>query len=244
MDCTRARESISAAIDGEDSASAARPVIEAHLHDCAACRRWVEDVEHIDRLVRLAPAPDLEPDLVPGVLACIRLPRFGRRIRALRAALCVTAIVQVAIGLAGFADTIGMSTHGMSMPAHMSHELVAFNIAFGVALLIVAVRVDRARSQVPTLTAFVAVLGVVSVLDLAAGEVELARLATHIPIVVGLLLSACVAQIPAAFVGPDGPTSANGGRLASRLTAQAWRWQMGSPPPSPAAVEREERRVA
>lgn len=246
MDCTSVRESLSAAMDGEDAGSADPPAVKAHLRGCARCREWVADVRRIDRTARLAPVPETAPDLVAGVLAQTGLPRTGRRIRVLRLALCVTAIAQIVVGLAGLVGTVGVSMHGMSMamPSHMSHELVAFNVAFGVVLLVVAARAERARAQVPTLVAFVAVLGVVSVIDLADGAVGWVRLATHIPIVVGLILTAWVSRMAITPAGPEGSLSALAGRAGRRPAPGMWQWAGDGPPPSPAAAEREDRRVA
>lgn len=252
MDCNSARAALSAAMDGEEppaggGGSADAQAAESHARGCDACRRWCDAVERIDRAARLEPAPEPAEDPAPAVLAAVRLPRAGRRIRLLRAALGATALVQIGLGLAGLVDAVGVSMHGAAMHAtgHMSHELVAFNVAFGVALLVVAARVDRARAQVPMLTVFVAVLAAVSVADLASGQVGWVRLATHAPIVVGLVLAVCAARVPVAPAGPGSPGSAGGGR-------SAWAWpsveqvlhRADGPPPSPAADAREERRAA
>lgn len=252
MDCNSAREALSAARDGEDPRPDGRgtPLVQAageHVRGCGACRSWCEAVERIDRAARMEPAPEPAEDPSPAVLASVRLPRAGRRTRLLRAGLCATALVQIGLGLAGFVDGIGMSMHGAAahVSGHVSHELVAFNVAFGVALLVVAARVDRARAQVPMLTVFVALLAAVSAADLASGQVGWARLATHVPIVVGLALAVCAARVPVAPAGPGAPGSAGGGRGAWPLpSVETVLRRADGPPPTPAASTREERRAA
>lgn len=251
MDCITAREALSAVMDGEEPPSADPAAVDDHVHRCDACLHWVAAAERIDRAARVGPAAPPARDLAPEVLAAVRLPRTGRRIRVLRAALLVTALAQIALGFAGFADGLGMSMHAMAMPvpAHMSHELVAFNVAMGVALLVVAARIDRARAQIPALAVFVAVLAAVSVADLASGQVGWTRLATHVPIVVGLVLSACAARVPVAPGGPETPVAVGMRGARSEVTLDAvlqhaeQRHAMGGPP-SPAAHTRGGRHAA
>src|SRR5699024_275566 len=186
MDCDEARAAISALIDGEaeEFGSAA---VEAHTDGCPDCRRWRRTAERIDRLARIAPLTGDGDDAVAVERGRRRArPLRPGRIPVLRAALLITALAQIAVGAIGLIDDLGVSLHGGHGSAHMSHELVAFNIAIGVALLTVAWRVDRAGAQVPMLVTFVALLVGVSTMDLVSGQVGWARLLTHLPVLIGL----------------------------------------------------------
>jgi predicted anti-sigma-YlaC factor YlaD len=201
--CDRARELVSAALDGAvdegDSAVWAR----WHVAGCADCAGWVERAARLDRLLRISLAAADEPDLAEAILAQVRLPRRGRWRPAMRAALAMVALAQLAIGLTSLFGPVGMAMT-MSMPpsSHMDHEEAAFNIAFGIALGMVAWSRRRAGGQVPVLASFVLVLAVSSVFDLSDGAVTWSRLLTHLPILLGLLLATALGRMPESAPGP------------------------------------------
>lgn len=190
--CDRAREIMSADIDGEtDATTWARQ----HIAECAACAEWTERAAKLDRLLRINQVTDHQPDeLADTILSQVRLPRRGRWRAAVRAALLVVAAAQFVLGVISLFHPVGMT---MPMPtlAHIDHEEAAFNIAFGIALATVAWS-RRAGGQIPVLTTFVVVLAVSSAVDLADGAVTWPRLATHLPIVAGLLLAVALGRMP------------------------------------------------
>lgn len=196
MECTSVREALSAVLDGE--AAGTDPArLQAHLDRCPDCVRWRDAAARLDRMVRIGPAPEPEPDVAERVLAQVRLPRRrrGRREnRPLRAALLLVALVQLAVGAANLVLPLGFHA-GMPTSAHMSHEVAAFNVAFAATLLIVAVRPSLARVHVPILGVFLLVLFSASVFDLVDGAVSWTRLATHGPILAGLLLATALARV-------------------------------------------------
>jgi predicted anti-sigma-YlaC factor YlaD len=69
---------------------------------------------------------------------------------------------------------------------HMSHEAAAWNLAIGVGFVWVALRSSRSAGLVPMLAAFVAVLTLLSSIDLAEGRVDLMRVLSHLLVVAGL----------------------------------------------------------
>lgn len=228
MDCDRAREALSAIMDreappGDGDADA----LEDHLAACATCVAWHTEAAHLDRLTRLQPAESPGPDLAGEVLARVRLRRTGRLRSPLRAALLVVALAQLGIGVVSLFDALGMHA-GPTPSVHMDHETAAFNLAFGVAMLLVAVNSGRAATQLPVLASFVTVLGVASVVDLADGAVGWTRLATHAPVVVGLLLIAALRREPDARTGPPARVWR---RFRTAATARDGRAEAGSPRP-------------
>jgi predicted anti-sigma-YlaC factor YlaD len=199
MRCEDCRDAISARMDGEDPGAAAGEV-ERHLEGCAACRAFSDRAAHVTRLARIRPAEDL-PDVLPGLLAALDAgesrptpPRTGRSIvrDAVRAALAVLAVGQLALALSGIVAALGMPAGdhvgGASM-THFSHESAAWNLAIGVAFGWAASGAARRTSGlVPVIGAFVALLVTLSALDLLAGNVTPGRLAGHLPVVAGLAL--------------------------------------------------------
>lgn len=209
MTCEHCREELSAALDGETD-DAARAAVAEHLAACPSCARWHQDAARVTRLARTASA-ETGLDVVPRVIGAAPAPRPRWRRTGPRAALGAVGIVQIGLGLLALlgADP-GMS--GGEMPvgemlgagmAHMSHETGAWNLALGAAFLTGAVWRRHLRGLLPALGAFIAILAIVSAIDLAAGRVEPDRVAAHLVLILGFVLSVVVARTPA----PRRPTT-------------------------------------
>jgi predicted anti-sigma-YlaC factor YlaD len=183
VNCDRFREAASARLDGEPIGVSASAV-EHHLATCTDCAGWLELATAAGRSLRVT--AHTPPDLSATILDDVVLPaaRVARRRRRLRISLALLGFVQWALAMpALFGDTVGMR-----MAMHASHETAAWNLALGASFLAVAVKPARAVGTIPILATFVAVLGALSLPDLAAGVVEGARLASHAGILVGLIL--------------------------------------------------------
>jgi hypothetical protein len=89
-------------------------------------------------------------------------------------------------------------------PAHLVDESAAWNLAVGAAYLFIAWRRSRPTAVLPVLTAFVAVLAVISAGDVASGAVGVARLATHAPLLAGYLIVLLMTRPGLAFDRPPG----------------------------------------
>ncbi|MFG1608073.1 hypothetical protein [Actinoplanes sp. NPDC049265] len=111
--------------------------------------------------------------------------RAPRRRDLVRRALAAVAVSQLALGVAQIA---GVHLLDAVSGEHVRNESAAWNVALGLALLGVA-RAGRCSPAVlAVLTAFVAMLTVLTVTDLLAGQVGLARLSTHTSLLVGFFL--------------------------------------------------------
>lgn len=193
MRCEAAREALSAQLDGEDPGSAE---VDAHLESCPACRSWLDGAARVTRLARTGLArADLAP-LDPHALATIlaAAPRRSRLAPTLRAVLGALGVVQLLLALAQVLATGGDigHLHGTSAdgatPDHLWHESAAWNVAIGAGFLWIALRRTRPSGLVPTLTAFIAVLTLLSVADLVSGRVEPVRLISHGLVLAGYLV--------------------------------------------------------
>lgn len=187
MKCETVREALSARIDGEQEVISA-DTTDRHLSVCPACKDWYQRAEALRRATILHTAPPV-PDLTGAIMA--QLPPRRKRDYA-RVALGVVAITQTVLALIQLfgADTgHGQDAMGHAfMMGHMSHESTAWNVAIGIGLVWVALRTRAAAGQLPLLSVFVGVLTITSVLDVVRADVTVARLMTHIPVVLGLAL--------------------------------------------------------
>jgi predicted anti-sigma-YlaC factor YlaD len=201
MDCDRCREAMSAVLDGEADA-AERAAVEAHVAGCAGCRAWqhsLADLAVITRRARTGVA-DAGPDLVARVVGHAPGPRVRRRGTAARAGLAAVGLAQATIGLVAL---LGAATHAHTGMAHTTHESAAWNIALGVAFLAGALWSRHLAGLLPALGAFIALLAVVSGLDLVAGRVDPGRVASHLLLVVGFALGVAVVRtVPRPGRGP------------------------------------------
>lgn len=139
MECDRAREAISALIDGEDPA-VADDALQAHLAGCPGCRAWQQRAHAVTRRARVG-GSFLEHDLTSRVLAAVPpgpapQPGPARRGRlARRAGLIGVAMAQLAITV-----PLLILGHDHDAGAHAAHELGSFDLALAMAFIVGAVR--------------------------------------------------------------------------------------------------------
>lgn len=189
MRCEDFRESLSARLDGEDD-PAERPATDAHLASCAGCATWFEAAAQVTRLARTAPVPD-DIDLTGTILANIPAPPRPRGrfvVPVLRVLLGTLGVAQFLLGAAqisGFAAAAHLHSTVGQPAGHLWHESAAWNVAIGAGFAWIAWRRTRPTGIVPTLTAFVAVLTLLTVNDLISGRVDVARVLSHTIIVAG-----------------------------------------------------------
>lgn len=183
MRCDRFREAASARLDGEPIGMSAS-ALDAHLSSCPDCAGWLADAARLTRQARLSAAdvPDLSESITAGVVLPVR--RVMRRRLLLRTALVLVGLVQLGIAL----PALSGQSLGMAMSTHAAHEGAAWNIAIAVAFLASAFTPRRAAGLVPLLATFIVVLGALSIRDVAAGAVSIARVSTHLAALAGLLL--------------------------------------------------------
>jgi predicted anti-sigma-YlaC factor YlaD len=164
--------------------------LDGHLASCVHCAGWLATASDLGRFYRVT--AQNAPDLTAAVMSSVVLPeaRLRRNRRLLSTGLAVLGFVQWALAVpAFFGDSVGMP-----MAIHAAHENAAWNLALGVAFLAVALRPARAAGTLPILATFVVVLSALSIPDLAAGAVDGSRLASHIGVVLGLVLITLVAR--------------------------------------------------
>src|SRR3984957_5433208 len=203
MRCDVAREALSARLDGERPEVLAQQV-DAHLDSCRGCRTWLISAAVQTR--RLASIPPGEaPDLVDKILASISAEaqpqqRWMRVLRAhyRRWGLIAVGLFQVAIAAAQISGiNFGMVSahhmHGAMSGEHLLHESTAWLLALGTAMIAAGIWPVTAIGVAAIAGAYsLALVGYVAA-DALSGEVTAARVASHVPVLLGLVFATLVA---------------------------------------------------
>ncbi|MDG6102137.1 zf-HC2 domain-containing protein [Dactylosporangium aurantiacum] len=127
-----------------------------------------------------------------------RLSR-ARLVLGLRVLLGGFGLAQFVLGIAQAANAATAHVH----PAgHVFHESAAWNVAIGAGFAWIATRRATPAGALPMLTAFVALLALLSANDLLAGAVETARLVSHGFVLAGY---AIVVALSRPALDPGGP---------------------------------------
>jgi predicted anti-sigma-YlaC factor YlaD len=214
--CEECREALSARLDGEDQPDE-RASVDAHLEVCAACRRWLDDAARVTRLARVHLAPS--PVAVEVGRPAKRRPRL---VKALRLTLGAFGAAQFVLGIAQVGDATSTGHVEGTTPGHLWHESAAWNVAIGAGFAWIALRRVRPSGALPMLTAFVALLTLLSVNDITAGRVDSVRLLSHGFVVAGF---AIVVALTRPSLDPGLPPPGRQG--------PPWRWR----PRRPVAVD-------
>lgn len=179
MRCAKWQEALSAAADGEEPGVDAR-LLDAHVAGCADCRAYAAAIEGSRRrtMVREASAmPDMSRRVAKLNAVADRASRWG----VVRALLVVVGLEVIVVSVPS------LFGEGAS-DAHDARHLGAFTIAYGVALLVVAVRPARARTVLPVSAVLAGALLITAVVDLVRGTVPLVDETTHLPELASVVL--------------------------------------------------------
>jgi predicted anti-sigma-YlaC factor YlaD len=239
MHCATCRELLSADVDGELS-ELEREAMDAHVAGCGDCTAFRASVTEAHRSVRLSSA-EVVPDLTATILAAhaasgaparVPSPRRGSSattsvITFLRYALGVVAATQLVLAVPELLDPDGAAS-----TLHASHHLGAWDIAFAVGLLVVAVQPWRARGLLPMCAALAGVMVVTAVIDVASGRTPGLAESTHVLELTGLALVWQLSRVP--WAG-DGPARRDGVGVGSGdgTSAPGGLHLLGRQPPGP-----------
>jgi predicted anti-sigma-YlaC factor YlaD len=181
MSCERWRDAISAQLDGEDP-GVDGALVTAHLARCAGCRSFAASAADARPSQRVGIAPQV-PDLSRQVRKAVALADRAARWSIARALLALVAVQIVAFSLPAL--VLG-DEHDTG--SHAARHLGAFATAYGVGLLVVAVRPARARAMLPVAAVLAGALVITAVVDLVEGRVPLVGEAQHLPEVLSVVL--------------------------------------------------------
>ena len=159
-------------------------VIDWHLRGCDSCRAYASALDGMPAMLEPAPAAVDVSDRI--VAAAGRVDRGGVW-GAFRLALFAVAIGEIVLALP---DLLGDAPQG---DVHLARHLGAFQAAFAVGLIVVALRPAKARAMVPqTLALAVAMIGA-AIADIVGGRTPAFGETQHFLEICGLFLVWCFA---------------------------------------------------
>jgi RNA polymerase sigma-70 factor, ECF subfamily len=202
MRCEVAREALSARLDGEHPQVLAQQV-DAHLESCGRCRTWlIGAAVQTRRLASVEPGDG--PDLADRIMASLSEGSTARQrwMRALRSryrrwGLIAVGVFQVAIAAAqisGFDFGMVSHTHGAMSGEHLMHESTAWLLALGLAMIAAGFWPVAAIGVAAIVGAYSLALVGYEVVDVVEGEETAARIASHVPLLVGFTFALLVAR--------------------------------------------------
>lgn len=227
--CEVVRETLSAVLDGEQQDLPAQSV-DAHLASCRSCRRWlVGAAAQARRLTAINSdvEPGDGPDLAAQILAAAGVtsvtpaprrphwprwhwPHWGYR----RAGLVVVGVFQVVVALAQIGGVdFGMVSahgHGAATGAHLLHESTAWLLALGGAMIAAGVWPVVAAGVAAISGVYALALAGYVAVDAYGGQVTSARIASHVPVLAGLLFALLVARERAGSAGSGAADAGSG----------------------------------
>jgi predicted anti-sigma-YlaC factor YlaD len=221
---------LSAELDGEASETETAACRE-HLAGCAGCRSWYATASAVTALAGATPP---QPAVMIDESVLDALPGRRRLTAAritvvLRYALGLLGVAQFLLGAAQIGGVADGHLHvsdpiGGTAPNHLWHESAAWNVAIGAGFAWIALRRTRPSGILPTLTAFVAVLALLSINDVITGRVDYPRLLSHGLVVVGYLLLLALGRRTGEPETPQGDLRGRRSR---------WRIELDESPPAP-----------
>jgi RNA polymerase sigma-70 factor, ECF subfamily len=203
MQCDVAREALSARLDGERPQVLAQQV-DAHLESCRSCRAWlIGAAVQTRRLASIEPGQG--PDLVEKIMASIgeEPTAHHRWMRALRShyrrwALIAVGVFQVAIAAAQISGIdfgmVSTHMHGAMSGEHLMHESTAWVLALGLAMIAAGIWPVTAIGVAAITGVYSVALLTYVVIDALNGEVTVARIASHTPVLLGLVFTLLVVR--------------------------------------------------
>jgi predicted anti-sigma-YlaC factor YlaD len=182
MECSKAREALSALLDGEPTMET-NLALSAHVRTCADCSHYWERARALDTLTGVARTDG--PDLTAQVLESARSQRhrLDPWTSSLRLGLVAVAIAQLGLAIPGL---IYGTDEGA--PIHIAHEVGAWDLALAVAFVFAAWRPLRAVGLLPFAGALSAGLILTAIIDVAHGRAVALTETTHLLELVGTAL--------------------------------------------------------
>lgn len=206
MRCEIAREAISARMDGETEGVPSKRVDE-HLEHCPDCCAWYIRADHdVAELTRISTqrAPDLSALILSraGIAPQTRFRRtmseFGRNWARIGLTICGCAQVGVAMSqMTGYHYGMIGQSQMISDSAHLMNETTAWSLALGVVMIVAAWWRRAIDGLLIVLAIFTVMLAGYVIHDAMESAVTAARIASHLPVLMGLFcVVAAVRQRP------------------------------------------------
>ncbi len=180
LDCDRARDLLSARLDGELDPSDDHTALDAHLETCEACAAWQDEAFALRRVTTLRAARPAEDPAAAAQRVLVRAgvpdPGAGDWVRYALGVVAATILALHLPQLVGLGDAV----------SHDTRHLGAFGVALGAGLLWSAIRPERSIGLVPLAAALAVAMTVGAAVDLTAGRSTMGSEAVHLLEALGL----------------------------------------------------------
>ena len=178
VECSEAREALSAWADGE-SGPYDEAAVRAHVAGCRDCVAFEAALSGLADMFTVPVNAEPVPDVSPAVLARVRRRRESR-----------VFVLRWGVALMGAAELTNAAysfiAHG-GQEGHATHESLSFTIAICLGLLVAGFRPALARGYLPVIGTAVVLLLFTAVLDVSAGRVGALDELPHIDLLVGFI---------------------------------------------------------
>jgi predicted anti-sigma-YlaC factor YlaD len=181
LSCTEYEDALSALADNEPSLLAS-DVVERHLVGCVSCRQF----QAATRGPALAPALAVVDTPADEALRMSRLVAKVDRNSTPETVRYLLGAVALSIILLALPELFASDTSGAV--AHADRHLGSFSAAYGVLLLVTAVRPARARTALPVAVVLAAAIGITAISDLVRGKIPLVGEVLHLPELLSVVL--------------------------------------------------------
>ena len=181
VDCIRWRDALSAIADGEPAGLDER-LVAAHVARCPGCQSFKQMIDSAPPGARVTEAPEM-PDLSKTISKLTAAADRAAHWSILRVVLAIVAVQVIAFALPALVLGEAQQT-----ATHSARHLGAFEVAYGVALMVVVVRPARARSILPVALVLAGAQVITAVVDLATGRIPLAGESSHLPQIISVFL--------------------------------------------------------
>ena len=186
--CEKARDFISARIDGELDADSGA-VLDAHSRTCSSCTAYEDGAFALRRSLRMRA---VEPDSATTEPA-VDLVGSMTGVSILRWALFVIGGTLVVLNFPSIVSP------DAGTAAHLSRHDGVFGTALGIGMLAVAAKPHRAIGLVPLTSAIALLMAIAGVADLVNGQANLLAEAVHVVEFGGLLCLWVISGGPSRF---------------------------------------------
>jgi len=167
--------------DGEPQGVDER-LVNAHVARCPRCRQFQQAIVStapVMVLNEVAEQPDLSARVSKLAAAADRAAHWS----ILRIVLAIVAVQVIAFALPAL--VLG-EEHDTA--THAARHLGAFEVAYGVALMVVVVRPARARSILPVALVLAGAQVIAAIVDLVSGRIPVVSEARHLPQIISVFL--------------------------------------------------------
>jgi predicted anti-sigma-YlaC factor YlaD len=181
LSCTDYEAAISSLADNELSGLDSG-VIEKHVAGCMSCRQFQMATRRlaVAPVVAAVDTPADEASRISRLVAKADRESASETVRYFLGAIAISILV-LAVPELFASDSSGAI-------AHADRHLGSFSAAYGVLLLLTAIRPARARTALPVAVVLAAAIAITAVSDLIRGKIPIVGEVLHVPELVSVIL--------------------------------------------------------